>query len=187
MKTRTRTSLAMAFVAAAVFGASTASAGTPGDCGEMRGDHGMHGGMHRMHEMKHRADPAALMQRADQRLAKLEGALALSPTQQAAWDEFSSTMRGKAAQSAERSEAMRTRERPSTAVERLERMGEFTKERLESMRETRKAVSALYAQLDESQKKTFDEQFRFAGPRHGGEGRRGPDRMERGAEPSPRA
>lgn len=187
MKTRTRTSLAMAFVAAAVFSASTASAGTPGDCGEMRGDHGMHGGMHRMHGMKHRADPAALIERADQRLAKLEGALALSPTQRAAWDEFSSTMRGKAAQSAERIEAMRTRERASTAVERLERMEEFAKERLESMQEMRKAVSALYAQLDESQKKTFDEQFRFAGPRHRGEGRHGLGRTERGAEPSPGA
>lgn len=187
MKTRTKTSLAMAFVAAAVFGASTASAGTPGDCGEMRGDHGMHGGMHRMHGMKHRADPAALTQRADQRLAKLEGALALSPTQRAAWDEFSSTIRGKAAQSAERIQVMPNREPASTALERLERMEEFGKERLESMQEMRKAVSTLYAQLDEGQKKTFDEQFRFAGSHHRGEGRRGPDRMERGAAPSPGA
>ena len=147
----------------------------------------MHGGMHRMHGMKHRADPATLMQRADQRLAKLESALALAPGQQAAWNEFSSTMRGKAAQSAERIEAMRNRERAATAVERLERMEEFGKERLESMQEMRKAVSALYAQLDVSQKKTFDEQFRFGRPGHRGDGRRGADRMERGTERSPGA
>ncbi len=181
MKTSTRTSLAMALVAAAAFGASTASADTFGDCGGMRGDRGMHGGMHWMHGMKHRADPAALMQRAEQRLAKLEGALALSPTQRPAWDEFSSVMRGKVAQRAERIEAMRKQEPASTAIERLERMEEFGKERLESMREMRKAVSALYAQLDERQKKTFDEQFRFAGPRPGS------GRMERGVDPSPGA
>jgi hypothetical protein len=143
--------------------------------------------MKRMHGMKHGADPAALTQRADQRLAKLEGALALSPTQRPAWDEFSSTMRGTAAQSAERLDAMRKREPAPTAVARLERMEEFSKERLESMREMRKAVSALYAQLDESQKKTFDEQFRFAGPRQPGEGRRGSGGMQRGLEPSPGA
>ncbi|WP_332675048.1 Spy/CpxP family protein refolding chaperone [Aromatoleum sp.] len=129
--------------------------------------------------MKHRPDSTALMKRADQRLAKLEEALALAPEQRAAWDEFSSTMRGKAAQSTERVEAMRNRERASTALERLERMEEFGKERLESMQEMRKVVTALYAQLDEGQKKTFDEQFRFAGPRHRGDRRQGPGRTER--------
>jgi len=134
--------------------------------------------------MRHRADPAAIMQRADRRLAKLEEALVLAPGQRAAWDAFSSTMRGKAAQAAERSEAMRSRQPATTALERLERMEEFGKERLESMQAMRKAVSTLYAQLDDGQKKTFDEQFRFTGARHRGEARRGPDRMERGVEPS---
>ena len=189
MKTWIKTALATAAAATIGLGASAAIAGGSGDCGGMRGGAAMHGGemhgMHRMHGMKHRMDPAAISERADQRLAKLEEALALKPGQRAAWDEFSSTMRGKAAKAAERMESMHTRERPATALERLERMEEFGKERLESMQGMRKAVAALYTALDDGQKKIFDAQFHMAGPRHlhdgrwrGGRG--GADQTERG-------
>lgn len=174
MKIWMKTSIAAASVAAIGLGASAAVAGGWGDCSGM-GGHEMHGaGMHRMHGAKQGMGLTAMSERVDQRLTRLEEALALQPGQRGAWDEFSSTMRGKAAKAAERMESRRNRERPATAVERMERMEELGKERLESMQEMRKAVERLYSSLDDGQKKVFDEQFRKGGSRQRGNGRHGP-------------
>jgi hypothetical protein len=170
MKTWIKTSLAAALAATIGIGATAAIADPRGDCDGPR--HGMHG-------MKHRMDPAAMSERATERLASLQGALSLRPDQTDAWDQFKSVMQEKASKGAEHMQTMRAEDRPSTALERMDRMEAFGKARMESMLEVRKATEALYGKLDDAQKKTFDEQFRM-GPDGMGRGGRGPGRMERG-------
>lgn len=173
MKTRIKTSLAAALAATVGLGASAAIAAPWGDCDGPRG--GMHG-------MRQHMDPAAMSERATERLASLQAALALKPDQAVAWEQFKGVMQEKARKAAEHMQAMRTQDRPKTALERMDRMETFGKERMESMQEMRKATEALYSKLDDAQKKTFDEQFRM-GPEGKGRGGRGPGRMERGMKP----
>lgn len=176
MKTWIKTSLAAALAATVGLGASAAIAAPWGDCD------GSRGGMHGMHGMKHRMDPEAMSERATERLASLQAALALKPDQAAAWEQFKGVMQDKARRAAEHMQAIRTQERPKTALERMERMESFGKERMESMQEMHKATEALYSKLDDAQRKTFDNQFRM-GPEDMGRGGKRPGRMERGMKP----
>jgi len=163
MKTWISTSLAAALAATVALGAPAATAAERDACG------GSHSGMH---GMKHRMSPEHLTERADERIAKLQQALAIRPEQRAAWDEFGSVLRGNAQKAAEHMRAMHERERPKTAIERMQRIEAFGEERIEAMRDIRKAAEALYANLDAAQKKTFDEQFHAFEPgRMGGRGR----------------
>lgn len=177
MKTWIKTAVAAAVAATAGFAAPAAIAGGGG------GWHDMHAGMHGgMHGMKHRMDPAAMSARADQHLARLQEALALRPEQRPAWETFSAAMRSRAQKAAEQMQSMRGGERPMTAPERMERMETFAEMRLASMREMHAAAAKLYDVLDETQKKTFDEQFRVGGPRRG-DRQQWPGRMERSPAP----
>jgi len=173
MKTWIKTSLAAALAATVGLGASAAIAAPWGDCDGPRG--GMHG-------MKHRMDPEAMSERATERLASLQAALALKPDQTPAWEQFKGVMQDKARKAVEHMQAMRTQDRPKTALERMARMESFGKERMESMQEMRKATATLYSKLDDAQKKTFDNQFRM-GPEGMGRGGKRPGRMERGMKP----
>ena len=174
MKTWIKTSLAAALAATAGLGASSAAIAAPwGDCDGPRS--GMHG-------MKHRMDPAAMTDRATERLATLQGALALRADQAVAWEQFKEVVQEKARKGGEHMQSMRAQDRPATALGRMDRMETFAKARMESMQEMRKATEALYGKLDDAQKKTFDEQFRM-GPDGMGRGGKGPGRMERGMKP----
>ncbi|AYH42440.1 Spy/CpxP family protein refolding chaperone [Azoarcus sp. DN11] len=180
MKIWIRNSLAAAFAATLGLGASVATAAPWGDCG------GAGGGMQRMHRM----DPAAMSEHMNQRLAALQTALALKPDQALAWEQFKGVMQEKGRAMSERMQAMRTQERPKTALERMERMESFAKERLASMQDVHKATEALYGGLDATQKKTFDDQFPMFGPRgmaRGGKagGRMGSGRMGPGPGMAP--
>lgn len=179
MKNWMKNSLAAALVATIGMGAGGAFAAPWGDCD------GAHGGMHRMHRM----DPAAMSEHMTRRLATLQTALSLKPEQAVAWEQFKSVMQDKAHRMSEHMQTMRSQERPKTALERMERMESFAKERLASMQDVRKATEALYAGLDATQKKTFDEQFPMFGPRgtgRGGKGgRMGPGRMGPGSGMAP--
>lgn len=180
MKTWIRNSLAAALAATMGLGAAGAIAAPWGDCD------GAPGGMHRMHRM----DPAAMSEHMTQRLAALQTALALKPEQALAWEQFKGVMQEKGRRMSEHMQAMRSQERPTTALERMERMESFAKERLASMQDVHKATEALYGGLDATQKKTFDEQFPMFGPRgmaRGGKGagRTGPGRMGPGAGMAP--
>ncbi|NMG55030.1 Spy/CpxP family protein refolding chaperone [Aromatoleum aromaticum] len=174
-KTWIKTAVAVAVAATVGFAAPVAIAGGGG------GWHGMHGGMH---GMKHRMDSAAMSARADQRLARLQEALALRPEQRPAWETFSAAMRSRGQKAAEQMQSMRAGERPMTALERMERMETFAESRLASMREMHAAAAKLYEVLDAAQKKTFDEQFRVGGSRRGDWQQR-PGRMERSPAPTP--
>ena len=170
MKAWIRNSFAVALAATLGFGATAATAAPWGDCG------GPGGGMHRMHRM----DPAAMSEHMSQRLAALQTALALKPEQAPAWEQFKGVMQEKGRRMSEHMQAMRTQERPKTALERMERMESFAKERLTSMQDVHKAAEALYGGLDAAQKKTFDEQFPMFGPRGMARGGKAGGRMGSG-------
>lgn len=173
MKAWMKNSLAAALVATIGMGAGAASAAPWGDCD------GPRGGAHRMHRM----DPTAMSEHMTQRLATLQTALSLKPEQALAWEQFKSVMQDKARRMSDYMQGMRTQERPKTALERMERMESFAKERLASIQDVRKATEALYGGLDATQKKTFDEQFPMSGPRGMGRGGKGGGRMGPGMMP----
>ncbi|HJV24770.1 MAG TPA: Spy/CpxP family protein refolding chaperone [Aromatoleum sp.] len=155
MKSLIRTSILAAFVASLGIGSMGAMAAAQADCDGPHG--GMAGRMHRM-------DPASITERATQRLAQLQTALALKPDQTAAWEQFKGVMQEKARKAAEHMQAMRSQEHPKTALERLDRMETFGRERMAALQDIRKAAESFYGRLDAAQKKTFDEQFHFFGP-----------------------
>lgn len=155
MKSLIRTSILAALVAVAGIGSIGAMAAGQADCDRPHG--GMAGRMHQM-------DPAAITERATQRLAQLQTALALKPDQMAAWDQFKGVMQEKARKAAEHMQAMASQDHPKTALDRMDRMEAFSRERMAALQDVRKATEAFYGRLDAAQKKTFDEQFHLFGP-----------------------
>lgn len=119
----------------------------------------------------HQMERGHMQERAGARLEQLESALALRDDQRAGWDGWKQAVTARFERSGEHRVQMRDGERPQSALEKMERMEAFGAERLASMAEMRKVTEAFYATLDETQRKTFDEQFRM-GPRGEG-GRRG--------------
>lgn len=155
MKAWMKTSAAVALAAGLGMGAEMAVAGPWGDCAGPRGG---------MQPMTQRMGPEMMAERATERLAQLQGALALKPGQTAAWEEFKGLMQDKARTAVERMQAMRAQPAAATALERMERMQGFARERMESMTAVHAAAAKLYAVLDDAQKRTFDEQFAGFGP-----------------------
>lgn len=155
MKRWIKNSLAAALALAIGAGAAIAQAAPWGDCG---GGHG------RMHGMAAQMNPADISARATARLASLQTALALKTDQAVAWEQFKAVMQEKARKAADHLQAMRGEAAPATALERMERMDRFAKERMGAMGEVRQAVETFYAVLDPAQKRTFDEQFSGFGP-----------------------
>jgi hypothetical protein len=150
MKTWTKTSIAAALAATIGFGATAAMARGWGDCDGARGG---------PHAMQQRMNPAAMQERAEVRLARLELALALTPQQQPAWNTFKEAMNARAERMAAHMQERMEAERPKTALERMERMEEMSKLRQTEMAETRKAVESFYATLGDAQKTLFDAEF----------------------------
>lgn len=172
MKTWTRNAIAAALAATiGLAGGAAFARGGPGCDGEG-------GGRQAMHQQR---DPAAMQQRAQQRLAALHQALALQPAQAEAWKTFEATLRERFAQGVAHRQAMREAGRPATALERMARMEQSGEQRLKAMQETRRAVETFYATLDTTQKQTFDTQFRMPGMdgqgHRGGKGGMGPGGM----------
>lgn len=186
MKTSIKTAVAATLIALGALGTGTAMA-RGGDCdGYMSGERA---GWHRM-------SPERIKDRADLGLARLELALAIKPEQKAAWDQFKTAMLERAGTMATQMAAHAKDAPPKTALERMERMETFGKERVADLASTRRDVQAIYAQLSDAQKKVFDAEFRdgrFGGHRgtgHHGHGMRGDDRPhgmnpDRGPRPQP--
>lgn len=165
MRILTKTLLATAMAAVVGLGANPVMA-RGGEACDGSGPHAMRQGM----------DPAAMQERIERRLERLQEALALQPSQGAAWATFKEAMLERAQGAAERMRERRDQDRPVTAPERMERMERFGKERVAALGVTRQAVETFYAQLTDAQKKTFDERFRLMGPGdrgHHGKGHRG--------------
>lgn len=167
MKTWMKTSIAAAVIAVHALGATAALARD----GEPRGPARAAGWT--------QASPEKAQQHAELRLARLELALAIKPEQQAAWDQFKTSIAAQQAKAGERFAARKDRpEAPRTASERLAKMEEMGQLHLAELAETRKAVDTLYPRLSDAQKKVFDAEFmKGPGPRgdHRGPGK-GPGR-----------
>jgi periplasmic protein CpxP/Spy len=169
MKTWISKSLAAALVASLGLGTAAAVAGPWGDCEGPQGGRGMH----RMHRM----DPDRMSEHMTQRLSTLQAALALRAEQAPAWEQFKSVVQDGARKAGEHMQAMRTQERPKTALEGMDRMESHMKDRMKAMQDVRKATESLYAVLDDGQKKTFDAQFPAFGRTGKGPAGKGPGRM----------
>lgn len=143
MKTRMRSPLLVAALLAAGVALSGAAMARGGGCPEgPRGDHA-----ERVGTTKERHD-----QRVGERLDELATSLQLRDEQRPVWERFR-----------ERVEAQRVKRTPRalgeaamSAPERLHRMEKAAEARLESLRRLREATEALYAVLDDAQRKAFD-------------------------------
>lgn len=168
MKKLTKTVLVVALAGATVLGGAAAFA-RGGDCDGPRGERA------RWHQMNPEEMQERIGERAEVRLARLELALALTPEQRPAWDAFKSDMLARANAMVERMAAEREAERPTTAIARMQRMEEMSRERQTQLSETREAVEAFYATLSDAQKTVFDAEFAKFG--HGGHHGMGPRGM----------
>lgn len=152
MKKLTRTVLVVALAGATALGGAAAFA-RGGDCDGSRGERA------RWHQMTPEQMQERIGERAEVRLARLELALALTPEQRPAWDAFKTDMLARANAMAERIAAQREAERPTTAIARLERMEEMSRQRQAQLSETRQSVETFYATLSDAQKTVFDAEF----------------------------
>lgn len=167
MKKLTKTVLVVALAGATVLGGAAAFA-RGGDCDGPRGERA------RWHQMNPEQMQERMGERAEVRLARLELALALTPEQRPAWDTFKTDMLARMNAMAERMAARRDVERPTTAIERMQRMEEMSRERQTQLAETRQAVETFYAELSDAQKTVFDAEFaKFGRGGHRGMGSRG--------------
>jgi len=99
------------------------------------------------------------------KLEALHSALKLTPAQEAAWNEWIGKMKpDEAGWKAHRREGWAN----LTAIERMEKKLEFSKERQAKLEARLAATKTFYASLSEEQRKVFDKEFIFH--RHGGEG-----------------
>lgn len=157
MNTWIKTSIAAAFVATGALGSSAALA-WGGGC-----THDAPGGRAGWHRMAPEQMTERMSQRAEQHLARLELALALTAEQKPAWEAFKGTMKQGAESMVAEMEKRRDTGAPKTAVERLQLMEEMNRLHQARLAETRKAVEAFYPQLIEAQKTVFDAEFRHHG------------------------
>lgn len=162
MKTWIKTSIAAAIIATSAIGASAIARG--GDCDGM----GMRDGRQGMQQMSPEKMKERMAQRGEVQAAKLELALALTPAQKPAWNDFKAAMKDRGERMASHMMARNAEDRPVTVLDRMAKMEEMSKLRQTEMAEMRKAVEVFYAQLTDAQKTVFDAEFDRMGGRHGG-------------------
>ena len=103
-------------------------------------------------------------QRVEERLARLELALALTTEQKPAWADFRKATEARAEVMLKEMESRRNAEAPKTAIERLARAEEFSKKRAGMLAEMRKSTETFYGKLSAPQKTVFDaEAGKFVG------------------------
>jgi len=132
----------------------------------------------------HNATPGQIKERMNQRvelqLARLELALALTLEQKAAWADFKKAAEARSEAMLKTMEARRNAEPPKTAIERLARAEEHSKEHASMLADMRKATEAFYSKLSAPQKTVFDGEaasFGGCGMGMGGPGHHGPGCM----------
>lgn len=157
MKNWIKTSVVAALIGTSALG--TAAMARGGDCsGPMGGGVGWHAVS--PEQMQER-----VQRRAQERMARLELALALTPEQRPAWDSFKTAMGERSERMVANVQARNQNDQPKTALERMARMEELSKLHQTEMAATRKAVEAFYPHLSEAQKIVFDADFMKAGGR----------------------
>jgi hypothetical protein len=121
-----------------------------------------------MPEQRH----ARMAQRRAEHMADLKTALALTPQQESAWNQFQAAMQppAKTRQPGERDEWAKL-----TTPERIDRMEQRMAERQQHFKQMGEAVKTFYAQLTPQQQKIFDQRAMRFGEKHaqGGFGWRG--------------
>ncbi|MDR2092707.1 MAG: Spy/CpxP family protein refolding chaperone [Azoarcus sp.] len=144
MKTWIKTSLAAALTASALF-AGTAMA----DWG--------HGGCPGIGPQ---GAPGQIQERfaryAEERLARLELALALTSEQKPAWANFKKAVTARAETGLKELDALYKAGAAKTVLEKLQRAEDAGKQRARLLAETRKDVEAFYGKLSAAQKTVFD-------------------------------
>jgi len=104
------------------------------------------------------------------RIAFMKAELKITGAQERQWDLVASAMRANAQRMDQLAQQMRTnRDRPATAIDRLDQRARFTEVRLANDKSFADAFRSLYQGLSDDQKKSADEMF----DRRGHKGRRG--------------
>ncbi|MDR1662158.1 MAG: Spy/CpxP family protein refolding chaperone [Azoarcus sp.] len=149
MKTWIKTSLAAALAASTLFvGTAVAGWDRGGPGGWLGGGHGRGATPEQIKEH--------FTRHAEQRLARLELALALTAEQKPAWANFKKAVAARAETALRELESFHKDGWPKTAPEKLQRAEEASKQRARLLAETRKDVEAFYGKLSEAQKTVFD-------------------------------
>lgn len=128
----------------------------------MHGKHGFHG-----HHGAHRANfqPGRHI---EGRIAFLKTELKITEAQTPAFNAFADVLRAHAKEMGERFQKMRAdrdKDKPVTAIDRLERRTQMMKTGAEATQKLLDAAKPLYAQLSDEQKKIADELLARGGPR----------------------
>ncbi|HAF55147.1 MAG TPA: hypothetical protein DCL01_08015 [Thauera sp.] len=165
MKSWIKTSIAAAVIATGALG-TTAALAWGGHCD------GPRGGKSGWSQMAPEQMKAKMAERAEVHMARLELALALTPEQKPAFENFKSDMKARAERMATTRAERRAADAPKTAIERMQRMEEMSKLRQAEMAEARKSVETFYATLSDAQRTVFDAEFQKMG-RKGERGMRG--------------
>ncbi|MCL2876867.1 MAG: Spy/CpxP family protein refolding chaperone [Betaproteobacteria bacterium] len=133
------------------------------------GGWGHGGGGHGWHKANPEQVKERMSQRMEERLARLELALALTPEQKPAWADFKKAAEARTGAMLKEMESMRNAEAPKTAIERLDRMEEHAKKHAGMLAEMRKPLETFYGKLSAAQKTVFDaEMAGFMSPMRGG-------------------
>ena len=165
MKSWIKTSIAAAVIATGALG-TTAALAWGGHCD------GPRGGKSGWSQMEPEQMKAKMAERAEVHMARLELALALTPEQKPAFENFKTDMKARAERMATTMAERRAAEAPKTAIERMQRMEDMSKLRQAEMGEARKSVETFYATLGDAQKTVFDAEFQKMG-RKGDRGMKG--------------
>jgi len=129
-------------------------------CGGDGWGHGGHGwGGHGWRNATPEQVKERMSQRVEVHLARLELALALTPEQKPAWADFKKAAETRADAMLKEMENRRNAGVPKTALERIDRMEEFTKKRASMLADMRKPVETFYGKLSAAQKTVFDAEF----------------------------
>lgn len=95
----------------------------------------------------------------EQRIAELRAKLAITPAQEAAWDDLAKVMRDNGAKMRASIDKWRQQRQGKSAVENLKLHAEMAEEHAQAMRGLIPVFEKLYNMLSEEQKKIADESF----------------------------
>lgn len=98
--------------------------------------------------------------RLNQRISSMRQRLAITPAEQAAWNEFADTMRQNANDIEQAFQKRAAAFKTMTAPENMQNYAEIEQERAQDLQKLAAAFSTLYNQLSEQQKHTADAMFR---------------------------
>jgi hypothetical protein len=131
----------------------------PGMMGQGMGRGGMMGmmggGCPMMGMMMGRNGPASAF--AEGRIAFIKAELAITDAQKSVWDAYATALRKNLESMQTMHNTMMSASSPATPVERLDLHISAMESRLQSLKEVKPALSALYAALSDDQKKTADD------------------------------